>query len=650
MNSTYVFLYTEDNSKTKPLLDKGCYERGCRDFMLAKKLTFRNYIAIFFTVTLLMPVVSSFAQTLTPKEWEAIQKSNNYLIGMGMNTNIDEARQTALSDLASKISTNVSSRFDYELINENKGMAVNSEARMKNVINSYSNVALKDVAEHVVKDKQGYVIYRYMKKSDMRAMFKRRIGLAKKWANEAIEQEKEGKIGDALQGFYWSLALLNSCPDADLETIGYDEVSMDQDLHRRVKEILKGITIKAISVEKEPDGQYLTLSVFYNGKPATNFNYKYFDGKQSSEVYTAKDGEGDLLIPSSANLRRLKIQAEYECRDEANIHPDVRSVMEFTDPVAFKAAELTVDTKNCEIIHKENFSVQELTAPVTACYETVSEQMVTPFLQTINSIEQGIANHKYQSLRDLFTDEGWKMFNGLIHYGNANLLKAPVVQFLPDKDGGVICRSFPMSFSFKGNRRTFTEDVVFYLNSDAKVTEVAFGLEKAAVDNIMNRGQWSQDERQTMIHFLETYKTAYALKRLDYISNIFSNEALIVTGWVVKGTGQTEMSPSKPSHIKYVRQTKDQYINSLRKCFASNEYVNIHFADNNIRRSATRPTIYGIQIKQDYFSSTYGDTGYLFLLIDFEKPELPVIHVRTWQPDLDPNVKDGRINITSFNL
>lgn len=597
-----------------------------------------------------MSVGITSAQTLTPKEWEEIQKSNNYLIGMGVNANIEEARQTALSNLASKISTKVSSQFNYVLTNENKGQEVNSDARMKNVINSYTNVTLKDVSEYVVEGKQEYTVFRYMKVSDMRAMFKRRIGLAKKWANEAIEQEKEGKVGDALQGFYWALALLNSCPDADLETIGYDEVSMDQDLHRRVKEILKGITIKAISVEKEPDGQYLTLSVFYNGKPATNFNYKYFDGKQSSEVYTAKDGEGDLLIPSSANLRRLKIQAEYECRDEANIHPDVRSVMEFTNPVAFKAAELTVDTKNCEIIRKENFSVQELPAPVTACYETVSKQTVSPFLQTINSIEQGIANHKYQSLRDLFTDEGWKMFNGLIHYGNANLLKAPVVQFLPDKDGGVICRSFPMSFSFKGNRRTFTEDVVFYLNSDAKVTEVAFGLEKAAVNDIMNRGQWSQDERQTMIHFLETYKTAFALKRVDYIDGIFSHDALIITGSVIKGAGLREMQPTYIPHIKYTKQTKDQYISNLRRCFANNEYVNIRFAENEITRSSGKPSIYGIQIKQDYFSSTYGDTGYLFLLIDFLNPEAPLIHVRTWQPDLDPEIKDGRVAITSFTL
>ena len=57
------------------------------------------------------------------------------------------------------------------------------------------------------------------------------------------------------------------------------------------------------------------------------------------------------------------------------------------------------------------------------------------------------------------------------------------------------------------------------------MSEVAFGLNKPAVDDIMNRGAWSDEARKVMINFLESYKTAYALKRLDYISSIFSNDA-----------------------------------------------------------------------------------------------------------------------------
>lgn len=604
-----------------------------------------------------------FAQNLTSREWDAIRNSGQYLIGMGMNTSIDEARQSALSDLSGKISVKVSSQFDYHILNENKGEQVNTEERMKGIIKSYSSVTLDNVKEYIVKEKNDYTVYRYMKVSDMRAMFRRRVEMARKWAMEAVEREKENKIGDALQGFYWSLALLRSCPDADLETILLDNKNsnMIQDVFHRVKDILGKIQVKASSIEKEGATQRIVLDIRYKNVPVVNFNYKYVDNKYSSEMYAAKDGVGELVLPRNASLSKLKIFAEYECRDEANIHPDLKNVMETTEPVPFSAAEYRVDTKGCPEVKHDEYVMQiaaaspkmksdavNTSSKMVASPSTLNLDETKPYLTTMQSIERGLAKSDYASLSSLFTPSGWEMFDKLIHFGNAKLMGAPNVSFYREHNGLVACRSFPMSFSFKGNKRIFTEDVVFYLDKDAKVCEVAFGLEQAAVNDIMNRGQWSETARYTMVHFLETYKTAYALKRLDYISSIFSNEALIVTGRIVKGTGQTEMKPAKMSHVKYVRQSKEQYMMSLKRCFASNEYVNIHFADNIIRRSNSNPNIYGIQIKQDYFSSSYGDTGYLFLLIDFTKVDEPLIHVRTWQPDLDPNVKDGRIGIADF--
>ena len=618
-------------------------------------------IVILGLIFFLLPVQICMAQTLTPKEWEAIRQNSSYLIGMGMSTSIEDARLAALNDLSGKISVKVRSQYDYCLNNEKKGTNISSEARMKGIIQSYSSVTLNNVSEYVVKDKQNYVVYRYMKQSDMRAMFKRRIEMAKKWAQEAAEREKEYKAGDALQDYYWSLALLRSCPDGDLETLDNAGTNMFQEVFHRVKDILGNITIKAVSVEKEGPRQRIVLDIQYKGKPAVNFNYTYQNGKEKSEVFTAKDGIGELLLPRNASLGNLKINAEYECRDEANIHPDLKNVMESTDPVPFSAAEFKISAKGCPEVKHDEYIMQVATSSSRKTSEPLPTSSVmvdtssaldvaadAPYISTMEMIEKAMANRNYSSLSGCFTEAGWEMFEKLVSYGQAKLLRSPNVSFYREK-GLMVCRSFPMSFTFKGNKRVFTEDVVFYMNDKAKVCEVAFALEQAAVSDIMNREQWNGDARYTMVHFLETYKTAYALKRLDYISSIFSNEALIITGRVVKGTGQTEMNPAKPAHIKYVRQTKEQYIKNLRQCFASNEYVNIHFADNKVRRS-NNPNIYGIQIKQDYFSSTYGDTGYLFLLIDFTKPDEPVIHVRTWQPDLDPDVKDGRINISDFIL
>ena len=84
----------------------------------------------------------------------------------------------------------------------------------------------------------------------------------------------------------------------------------------------------------------------------------------------------------------------------------------------------------------------------------------------------------------------------------------------------------------------------------------------------------------------------------------------------------------------------------LQYIFKSNEFINIRFADNQIRKSGVGGEVYGIQIKQDYFSSSYGDTGYLFLMVDLNNPEEPLIHVRTWQPEKDPDF--GLIDLSYF--
>ena len=74
----------------------------------------------------------------------------------------------------------------------------------------------------------------------------------------------------------------------------------------------------------------------------------------------------------------------------------------------------------------------------------------------------------------------------------------------------------------------------------------------------------------------------------------------------------------------------------LKQVFTSNEFINLKFASNNILKFGAVGEIYGIQIKQDYFSTNYADTGYLFLMVDLNDPNKPIIHVRTWQQDRDP--------------
>jgi hypothetical protein len=149
--------------------------------------------------------------------------------------------------------------------------------------------------------------------------------------------------------------------------------------------------------------------------------------------------------------------------------------------------------------------------------------------------------------------------------------------------------------------------------------------------------------RMVIATFLENYKTAFALKRLDYIQSIFDDDAIIIVGHVVKkaarkGDGTQYMDNEL---VKYTRHDKQSYLASLEKSFKSNQFINIRFTDNDVKKMGVGADTYGIQIHQDYYSSTYSDTGYLFLMVDLNDIDQPCIKVRTWQPKRDPNINSS---------
>jgi hypothetical protein len=112
---------------------------------------------------------------------------------------------------------------------------------------------------------------------------------------------------------------------------------------------------------------------------------------------------------------------------------------------------------------------------------------------------------------------------------------------------------------------------------------------------------------------------------------------LIITGTKLRVASGVENQYKNNSIIQYNRKTKDEYIRDLRQSFLSKEYINLKFEESNIRSTGKDSNIYGIQIKQHYFSSNYGDSGYLFLMVDLSNTEKPIIHVRTWQPEKNPD-------------
>ena len=136
--------------------------------------------------------------------------------------------------------------------------------------------------------------------------------------------------------------------------------------------------------------------------------------------------------------------------------------------------------------------------------------------------------------------------------------------------------------------------------------------------------------RQMILDYVEQFRTSYNQKDINFLNQVFSEDALIITGRVIT---QKQPEGFMTQKIRYNKQNKQQYLNNLRKVFKTAKYIHVSFDDIEVMRHPTNPNFYGVTLHQGWTSNTYHDEGYIFLLWDFRNEDAPEIHVRTWQPD-----------------
>lgn len=137
--------------------------------------------------------------------------------------------------------------------------------------------------------------------------------------------------------------------------------------------------------------------------------------------------------------------------------------------------------------------------------------------------------------------------------------------------------------------------------------------------------------RQLILDYVEHFRTSYNQKDINFLNQVFSDDALIITGKVIK---QTRDNVKLPDKIIYTKQNKQQYLSRLKTVFNKNKVIKVTFDEIKVVRHPARENFYGVTLHQGYTSDSYHDDGYVFLLWDFSNEKSPKIHVRTWQPDL----------------
>ncbi len=537
---------------------------------------------------------------------------------------------------ASATLDNIKDKVDKDIMPRLNFLRVHSNSRS---VNNY----IKDV-----KDLQSQLME---KKTNLRHdAIQSKKDKVQEFARCAERSENEKKLADALRYYYGAQVLLHEMHNADnveiLDNSG-KTVKANTYLCEKIKSILLEIKI-TFDGFIPGNSTEAKLAFIYKGEAVTNLNYTYNDNTGWSDEMPVKDGWTIVSLPMNNRPKNIHVKIEYRYEDEAsfdqelqnvitkhrfNYEEEAKHIVEISDKIVSEDMLSSGKSNNSAISSLK--SNTDISQNIVADRVTENKHMVQTndsirFKTIIDSVCWSINNNQYESIQSLFTVNGCQQLNKLIKYGKAKVITTSSCSFIRIGDD-VMCRSIPMSFVFTKGKNTL-ENVVFTFDATGKIDGIQFALEERAARNIMCKTEYSETAKLALVNFMENYKTAFALMRLDYIESIFADDAVIIVGRVLHNTNNVDINQMKINNVVYTKYTKDAYLKILANHFSTKEWINIKFSNTAVEKSA-QGNLYSVQLLQDYSSSNYGDRGYLFLLIDCTDPDKPLIKVRTWQPE-----------------
>ena len=597
---------------------------------------------LFLLVLTLLPIAA------VAENWDYVRSSGQYYYGMGHGDSEKEAMDMALAELTSMIATHVSSDFTGLTNETSTNGQTDHKSQVLNCVKTYSQATLRNVEKWTKKKGGGFVAYCYMKRSELEKIYVERTAKAKDMVNRASEYLQAGKINMALQYYYWGYSLIRSLQRPNEVTDDEGRLLVNW-IPMRIDEILSDISV---SFDQVVDNE-VDLFFYYKGKPVSSILFTYNDGRSSSCEGSAMDGRGMLEMIPDYETSTYHLNIEYQFKNQARGDDEMSSVLNVITPKVFPKAihvvkakgETTTEKAQAKTAKAADAAVGIHLNPKTSQLATNAKQQADVVAKVIDAIQR----RSYSDANTFFTLDGIEAYNKLIAYGTGRVVGQPDIKFFKGVDDRVVARGMQMSFTFNNGKtkKTYVEDVVFTLNSDNKIESIAFGLGQVAENDILCKHApgWTDETRELLMEFLENYKTAYCLKRIDYIRQIFADDAVIIIGNVARrntalaGDRDRSLSLGGQEKINYNRYTKDEYLKNLERCFHRNEFINIKFTNNDIQwleKYKDRPDtkeLFAIQIGQEYSSSSYADKGYLFLLVNLTDHEQPQIKIRTWQPN-----------------
>ncbi|NDV46764.1 hypothetical protein D0T49_06860 [Paludibacter sp. 221] len=275
-------------------------------------------------------------------------------------------------------------------------------------------------------------------------------------------------------------------------------------------------------------------------------------------------------------------------------------------------------------------------------YGNLKQTIENSVSQMLYGCNEAVINGKSPSVsKEAITADGRRVLGALWRTSpmSCSVSTLERVCVLRPNDSGFQIRNIPVTMHNAPEGQQYQE-IVINLTNEGKVDDIFIPIHQYSdiLSNDLKVADFNR--RQMVIDFVENFRTAYNRRDINFLENAFSDNALIITGKVIKQKPNSDqVLKSLPQEkIVYQNKTKKEYLDGLKSIFKNKKYLNVEFEEVIVLQHETYEEVYGVTLLQRWYSTGYNDVGYVFLMIDFKNEWQPEIHVRTWQPE----IYDGR--------
>lgn len=203
-----------------------------------------------------------------------------------------------------------------------------------------------------------------------------------------------------------------------------------------------------------------------------------------------------------------------------------------------------------------------------------------------------------------------------------------VVERCITTSSGYQVRNIPLLLRPKDDKNAEYQNAVICFDKAGSIDNFYFAIPDSLFSkDIRYRFDLTDSCSQFLLDYAEQYLTAYYKKDIQFLSQLFNGDMLILIGKEIrKKNGEVSLS--------YTKQSKKQHIKKLSHAFKRDYPIKMKINEIRIWRSFVDYDFYGVRLHHGWACDGYQDSGYLFLLWDFREEGSPILHVVAWQPDM----------------